>query len=51
MNNWLNSLQCLGLVENAAIVRDPRKKQKLNAAPVSSVSNIAALAYQQAARL
>jgi len=34
MNNWPNSLQCLGLVENAAIVRDRRKKQKLNAAPV-----------------
>jgi len=43
MNDWLNSLQCLGLVENAAIVRDPRKKQKLNAAPVSSGSHIAAL--------
>jgi len=24
MNNWLNSLQCLRLVENVAIVRDPR---------------------------
>jgi len=51
MNNWLNSLQCLGLVENAAIVRGPRKKQKLNAAPVSSGSHIAALAYRQATRL
>jgi len=43
MNDWLNSLQCLRLVENAAIIRDPRKKQKLNAAPVSSGSHIAAL--------
>ena len=50
-NNWLNSLQCLGLVENAVIVRDPRKKQKLNAAPASSGSHIAALVYQQATRL
>jgi len=24
MNNWLNSLQCLGLVEHAADVRDPK---------------------------
>jgi len=51
MNNWLNSLQCLGLVKNATIVRDPREKQKLNAAPVSSGSHIAALAYRQATRL
>jgi len=51
MINWLNSLQCLGLGENAAIVRDPRKKQKLNAAPVSSGSHIAALAYRQVTRL
>ena len=51
MNNWLNSLQCLGLVQNEAIVGDPRKKQKLNAAPVSSGSHIAALAYRQATRL
>jgi len=51
MNNWLNFLQCLGLVENAAIVRDPRKKQKLNAAPINSCSHIAALVYQQAIML
>jgi len=51
MNNWVNSLQCLGLVENAAVVRDPRKKQKSNAAPVSSGSHIAALVHQQATRL
>jgi len=44
MNDWLNSLQSLEIVENAAIVRDPRKKQKLYAAPVSSSSHIAALA-------
>jgi len=43
VNDWLNSLQCLELVENAAIVRKPRKKQKLNVAPVSSGSHIAAL--------
>ena len=43
MNDWLNSLQCLELVENAAIVRNPRKKQQLNAAPVSNGSHIAAL--------
>jgi len=51
MNNWLKSLQCLRLVEDAAIVRDPRKKQKLNAAPVSSGAHIAALVYQQVMRL
>jgi len=51
MNNWLDSLQCLGLLENAAIVREPKKKQKLNAAPVSSGSHIAALAYRQATRM
>jgi len=36
MSNWLYSLQCLEQVENAAIVRDPKKKQKLNAIPASS---------------
>jgi len=50
MNNWLSSLQCLEQVENAAIVRDPKKKQKFIAVPVSSGSHIAALVYQQATR-
>jgi len=40
-----------GLAKNAVIVRHPRKKQKLNAAPVSSDSHIAVLAYRQATRL
>jgi len=44
-------LQCLEQVENAAIVRDLKKKQKLNAGPASRDSHIAALAYRQAMRL
>jgi len=51
LNNWLYPLQCFGLVENAAIVRDPKKKQKFNAVPASSGSHIAALEYRQATRL
>jgi len=51
LKNWLYTTQCLEQVEKAAIVRDQRKQQKLNAVLASSGSHIAVPEYQQVARL